>query len=467
MKNEVTFSKLNVMRRNIIIYMMIFALGSLIYKTLNNIPINLETSTMEIYVLILSLLVFTIQTCRLIGVPDKDEKTNKDKYLINRIGFHAILWGGILMHFVSNLIYNIWMDMSSNTFISIVILLGFIVAVFSAKKQGFYVNQKWIKLKQKNYYIKIAKTIGKLWLVAIGYATVIYSLSLTLNIQFGVVTVVWSYILLSIILFSILYLLFSIYEKIDYDEKMLLDDKQQRSFLSKKVILLGLPLIGYSIITSGITFLFWHSRMRGNITTEQIFGSINELLIIWMIDFAVVGLLLSYVVYKSLQSLPNENPMLFKYFPILIWINFAYTLTISAIMIHMSMYPEQFAVGFSQTFGTVVSYISLALALITLSLHIYIYPYLKRNNFPAAKIFLIVPIFPVLIYASKLFIEYMSHLVNNAMYQINLGSLILTLITSLLYYFIYCSMSNDVFEVKSIVQREEESKVVLSKKLIH
>ncbi len=467
MKNEVPFKKQNAMRRNIIIYLMIFAGGSLIYKALNHIPINLYTGTMEAYILFLSLIVLTVQICRTIDIPVKDEKNAKERYLINRIGFHAILWGGILMHFVSNLIYNIWMEMSSNTFISVVILVGFIVAFLSSRKQGIYINQNLIGLDLKNYFFRIAKNIGKLWLVAIGYATVIYSLSLTLQIEFAIVTVVWSYILLSIILFSILYLTFSIYEKIDFDEKMLLATKKQRPFLSKKVVLLGLPIIGYAIITSGINFLYWQARLSGNVLTEQVLSSVNELLMIWLVDFAIVGLLLSYVVYHSIKSLPNEKPKLFKYFPVLIWINFVYVLTHAVLMISMSMYPGAFSIIFIQTFGTVTTYISFGLAFITLFIHIYIYPYLKNNHFPATKLFLIVPIVPILMHTSRQLIENFSSQANSVMVQIYLIAFILTFVSSLLYYFIYCSMSNDLFELKEIVIRQEESKVLLSKKLIH
>lgn len=467
MKNEVTFNKQNGMRRNIIIYMMIYAFGALAFKMLNQIPINLKTSTMEIYILMMSLIIFTIQVGRMIGTPVKDEKSITDRYMINRIGFHAILWGGILMHFVSNLIYNIWMETISNSFISIVILLGFSVAILSAKYKGIYINQKWIDKDIKPYYTKISKNIGKLWLVAIGYATVIYSLSLTLTIPLTIVTVVWSYILLSIILFSILYLMFSIYEKIDYDEKNLLEQKQQRSFLSKKVILLGLPVIGYAIITSGISFLYWQSRLSGNIRLEQALSSINELLLIWLIDFAVVGLLLSLVVYHSLKSLPNLKPKLFKYFPIMIWIYFGYALAVSILRIYMSLYPGSMSINTIQTFGDVTSYISFAIALIILFMHIYMYPYLKNNHFPAAKIFLIVPVFPVFMHMSKIIFENFNLYVSNVMYQINLSAFILTMITSLLYYFIYCSMSNDLFEVKELIDVKAETKVVLNKKLIH
>lgn len=467
MKNELMLRKQNVMRRNIIIYLMIFAALSLIYKAMNEIAINLKTSTMEIYILIMSLVMLTIQSCRTMGLPVKDEKIIKDKCLINRIGFHVILWGGILMHFVSNLIYNIWTLTYSNTFISIVILVGFLVAVLGAKKQGFYINNSFIEMTTKKYLTRLAKNIGKLWLIAIGYATVIYSLSLTLQIQLNIVTVVWSYILLSTILFSIFYLLFSIYEKIDYDEKMILTTRDERPYLSKKVILLGLPLIGYSIITSGVSFLYWQSRLNGNLAGEGIFESLNQLLLIWTIDFAVIGLLLSFVIYKSIKSLPNEKPNLFKYFPILIWMNFVYALGISSITIYNTLHPGYFSLNFMEIIGDISLYISYGASVIVLLIHIYFYSYLKSNHFPAVKTFLIVPIFPILSHISRIVIFNLRANANNTIYQIYLAAFILTVVTALLYYFIYCRMSNDLYIATQPLLKREESKVILNKKLIH
>ena len=467
MKNEVTYWKVNAMKRNIMIYLMLFAGGSLILKTLNHISIDLRSGMMEIYILILSLIVFVIQVCKTIGVPSKDEKLIKERFVIYKIGFLVVLWGGIGMHFISLLLYDNQLLADSNTFTSLIILLGLIVAIMSAKKNKSYVNYKFIEKSTKHYYTSVLVSIGKLWLAAIGYATIVYSLSLSTLISFDKVLVVWSSILLSAIFFSIEYLMISIYEKIDYDEEILSIEKQSQRFLSKKVILLGLPMIGFSIISSGANLLFWNARLTGNLENALMIEGINGLLKILTADFAVIGLLLSFVIYKSIKSLPIDKPKLFNAFPALIWLNLVFTLNYSLILVYMSLYPNNVTADYMIQFTQITSYLSLFIMMVTLFIHIYMYPFIKKHHFPASKIFLIVPLFALLSYGSQQIISRLGNQNDQMMYQENLVAFIFTLIASFAYYFIYCSMSNDLYILKLESPEQEKAKVVLSKKLIH
>ncbi|MBU1093044.1 MAG: hypothetical protein KKH01_01130 [Firmicutes bacterium] len=467
MKNEVTYSKVNGMKKNIMIYLMIFAVGSLVLRAMNNITINLESSMMEIYIVLMTLLVLSIQVCRLIGVPVKDEKTIREKYIINNVGFFLILWGGIGLHFVSNLIYDHILFSDSNNFTSLFILIGFIVAVVSTKKHDFYLNHKIIEKETKPYYLSVLKNIGGFWLAAIGYATVIYSLSLTLSISTERVMVVISSIILSIMFFSIEYILFSVYEKIDYDEKMMLKEQNSQRFLSKKVILLGLPVIGYAILKAGVYFLYWAAKISENQTNERMFEAITQLLQFWSLDFAIITLFLSFVIYKSIKALPFNKPSLFKYYPILIWLSFAYALYNFAFVMYSLIHPFNINLEILNFMSQNSFYLSLVIMIITLAVHIYFYPYMKINRFPAAKLFLIVAIFPLLNTGGHVIIQIMGNDMFHVMYQVSLLSFIFAIISSLSYYYIYCRMSNDIFVKREMKRVLDDPKVVLSKKLIH
>ena len=141
-------------------------------------------------------------------------------------------------------------------------------------------NFKHIEETKRTYYKSVLFGLGKISLIAVGYATVVYSLSLSLEIASSKVLVILSSILLSLIFFAIEYMLFSIYEKIDYDEKVLYAKEHSRPFLSKKVILFGLPLIGYGIIFNIVNVLTNKAEISESALEFQQFSILRELLLI-------------------------------------------------------------------------------------------------------------------------------------------------------------------------------------------
>ncbi|MFH2117447.1 MAG: hypothetical protein ABII85_05295 [Bacillota bacterium] len=466
MKNERLASNLNVTKRNILFYLMLLAVVSLIVKSVSHISINLTTCMMEIYVLVLTLIIFVIQASKEIGVPVKDENIFKERYLIIKIGFYLVLWGGIGVHFISNLLNDQTLVIDTNSFTSLAILLGFIILILSSKKHGFYLNYKSIQKEIKPYYLAVLKGIGKLWLVAIGYATVIYSLSLSQSIAFEKVSGVWASILLSVILFSLQYFLFSVYEKIDYDEKNNLDEMKTKPFLSGKVILLGLPVIGYAIIFSLVMFFFWYSRSIGNQQNEMFYEALMKLLIIWRLDFSIIGLILAFVIYRSVKSMPFEKPTLFKYLPVLIWGNFAYIMINTMFAISFNILNLTISAERIISISQVSEYIGFGVMVITLVIHIYLYPFLRDRLFPATKLFLILPVLPILAYIfNNVFISDASGM-ENVMLKVSLVNLGSVVIYSLIRYFIYCRMTYTCLNIEDQKEKLKVKKVILQKKVI-
>ncbi len=467
MKNEVFDSKINKMKRNIIVYLIGLALISLAFKMINDVKIDLVSGMMEFYILATSLLVFTIQICRIIGVPAKDEKMIRERNIINHFGFYIVLLGGIGVHFISNLMYQGQLLLERNSFISLAILLGFIVAIFSARKQGFYLNYKHIEKPMKDYFKSVLWTLGKLALVAVGYATVIYSLSLSLAISFDKIILILGSILLSLIFFSIEYLMFSIYEKLDYDEKVLYAKEHITTFLSKKIILIGLPIIGFGIIRTAVYFLISRFENLGNIFVLQQLNVLLRLLDVWHIDFIILGLILSYTIYRSIKLLPVEKPRLFKYFPILIWITFAYGLVKYGYTTLINLLIPGNQSYLADSISNISSYIFIGTLVLALLLYIYMYPFLKKNNFPAIKILLLLPI---LLLVTELVLYVLPSVSNGGAamrYQMTLIQLISVIVTNILIYYVYCRMSFEEFKLMPPLEKKDAKTVALNKTLTH
>lgn len=467
MKIDVQASKIYNTKRNLMVYLIGLAFISFTFKYLKGVKIDLRSSLMEFFILAVALIIFTIQFARVFGTPEKDEKMIRERNLINHIGFSVLLWGSIGLHFISNLIYDEQLLLERNSFTSLIILMGFVVAIISAKKQGLYFNYKHIEKTKKMYYKSVLRGLGKISLVALGYATIVYSLSLSLQIAQSKVIVILSSILLSLIFFAIEYLLFSIYEKIDYDEKVLYAEEHARAFLSKKVILFGLPLIGYGIIFNLVNVLASKAEISGSALEFQQFNILRSLLQFWQIDFIIIGLILSFVIYKSIKLLPVEKPSLFKYLPILIWISFALSIAHYAFYILLPIIIATNQWNIFDYFARINLYMGYVIPVIMLAIYIYMYPFMKKHKFPASKVVLILPLFSLL---SKLAIYYIPTITPNMLdmvYQISVVNLIVAVLNNMFLYYIYCSMSFTEFKIQKHVEDAKGKKVALNTTITH
>ena len=467
MKSDLLESKIYKTKRNLMVYLNVFAIASFIFKLSNGVVIDLKSNLMEFFITAVSIVLFTIQFARVFGVPEKDEKMIKEKYMINDIGFKIILWGGIGVHFISNLIYDHALILEKNAYLSLIILIGFIVFVMSARKAGFYLNYKHIEKPKKDYYKSILFSLGKICLIAIGYMTVIYSLSLSLVIGFDKVLVIFSSIALSLIFFSIEYFMFSIFEKIDYDEKALYAEKHVLPFLSKKVILLGLPIIGFTIIFQTVNFLVFKFESSGSVLAYHQFRSLMILLQYWQIDFLILGVILSFVIYKSIKKLPVEKPHFFKYFPLMIWISFGLNVISYLYVVFLPVIALATQLETIAFISNLNQYVTFAILLVVLALVIYMYPFLKKHHFPAHKVVLLIPMIPILARFVYYFHGSLSISIANIMVQRSLIELIFAIVSNFLLYYVYCSMSFSQFKVIQSQNKRESKNIALNKKLIH
>ena len=100
MKTDVQASKIYKTKRNLMVYLIVLAVISFLFKLLNDVKIDLRSSLMEFFILAVSIIIFTIQFARIFGTPETDEKMRKERNMINHIGFNILLWGGIGVHFI-------------------------------------------------------------------------------------------------------------------------------------------------------------------------------------------------------------------------------------------------------------------------------------------------------------------------------------------------------------------------------
>jgi len=95
------------------------------------------------------------------------------------------------------------------------------------------------------------------------------------------------------------------------------------------------------------------------------------------------------------------------------------------------------------------------------------YPFMKKHKFPAAKIVLTLPLFPLISRFAVTFISVLTSNMINAEYQTSLVNLIIVGINSMVLYFIYCSMSFTEFKILNPVLDVKGKKVALSTTITH
>ena len=87
MKTDLLDSKIYKTKRNLMVYLIVLAVISFLFKLLNDVKIDLRSSLMEFFILAVSLVIFTIQFARIFGTPETDEKMRKERNMNKKRNF--------------------------------------------------------------------------------------------------------------------------------------------------------------------------------------------------------------------------------------------------------------------------------------------------------------------------------------------------------------------------------------------
>ncbi len=393
MTNEKSTHQLNDVKRKVLYYIFGLAIVSLIIKYTSGTGIRIRSSMAEIYVIVLSIFFISTLCCRTLGIPEKDPhiKVEQSKWI--HIGFHVIIWGMLGFHFISFLFNPIISITESFSYFSFFTLTGFIIAEVIIKKHHSYINYNIIETDRKNYFKAVLFQISRLWFIALGYAVLVFSLSLTLDVLAIDVINIWMIIMIIFIWISIQYLFLSIYERIDYEEKG--QQKEEVPFyLTKKTMLFGMSLIIFAVLQQVVTLLNICFYVNNHYQYYQGLNNLSQFFTLWWYDFAVVGILFGYTIYSHLKKIPFKKPTFIKIILVVIWLQLIYRVLNSSVLVYQYQIINAFNLQSFNQISDIMYLVGIIVNILLLVSAIIFYPFMHKNHFPALKTTLIIFILP-------------------------------------------------------------------------
>ena len=310
MKDERIIKEMNQVKKYVLLYVFIAAAILGVLKLIL-FGFNLSMFYVEGFIIVTSVLLFSIVSLNFVG--NYDERIERRVGVIYHIGFIFIFIGGLWVHFYQVLAS----ALAQSTVVYVtntLILVGFIVALILLKKRKLYANYKYIEYSKSSYYFHVFINVLVILATFIGiYLTVLLSMNYPIDISGSLYFI--ATITVSFVMISIEYVLFSIYEKNHYDEEIAFENENpsilsKNAFLFQIIVFIFTYLSGYvnyrlMMITTGS--LIEHQE---ELQTWSILQSLTKLA---AIDFAILGLMVSLIIYYYLKKLIGKHKILSLY----------------------------------------------------------------------------------------------------------------------------------------------------------
>ena len=315
MNDERINAKLSIVKRNNLIIISIVSLVFLIPKViLGSLFLNYLT---EIYLFVSTGIVLLI-TLFISSVEEvEDERVVQRINRIYDIGFWFIVLSGLLLYFITLLFYNfssVLSNFSPNISINIIISICLFLSFIFIRKNKLTFNYRIIEEDKRTYNKLVLTRILYMFLYYVLVAIVVNVIRLFIEESLQLAIILSISIALSFITISIQYFLFSIYEKIHYDELVEKDDGKHR-FITRKVMFLSVLNLVVSLL-----FIFSKTISIMNPLSGSIFQVAMSLLATYLlltqINFILLGLVMNILIIRSLVAikLPYKGMIkLFKY----------------------------------------------------------------------------------------------------------------------------------------------------------
>lgn len=311
MKDERIIKEINQIKGYVLSYIFIATLILTILKLLMRF-VQFEYFYVEIFVVLLSAITFCIVA--VLKSSDLDERIEDKIKQTYKFSFIFLTVGGLWVHFYQVLTNFTQMQVSlyiTNT----LILIGFIVTVILLKRKDLYANYKFIEYKKTTYYKHI---LFNIFLLLITFVMIYFTTRLVIAEQLSqLISMIYTLIIsLSFLLISVEYLIFSIYEKNHYDEKILFE-KQKPNHISKNVFVFHVILFFFSAISAIINLRYMSIVMSDFIDNREeikFWSAINRANLIMSIDPIILSLIASLILYQFLKKLIGAHIVLRLYF---------------------------------------------------------------------------------------------------------------------------------------------------------
>ncbi len=394
MKDERIIQRLGIVKRNNLIIIFSLALLSLIYKLI--FVQAIVAMLTEIFVLIVVIITFIINAIIKSKEELVDERVYQKILRIYNYGFNITVGLGVIIYFVSSLFYVSNTIVSPNLFVNSAIFICLLLSFTNFRKNGMSFNYKFIENCNKQYYFGVIKRVLYLLAYTIIVGLVVFILSIIFTVVANVEVLLLS-ILISFITFAIQYFLFSIYEKLHYDESVEMDEGKLR-YITRKVLYIFVLITLFRFYALLIDSLWSFSHLENNFLHK--YALILELLELGVkiqgIDFAVLSLISGILIYKSIIRINLKFLKYKKLYLIAIWVSFVFGILNWVYRLGVTMLGRIYEFETFIKIVTYVRYLNFTFLFISIFVGALIYIFMLLNNLKVRNTYLALLIFQTL-----------------------------------------------------------------------
>lgn len=390
MKDERIVKEMNQVKKYVLLYVFIAAIFLGMLKLLM-FGFNFSIFYVEGFIIFSSMLLFSIVSLKQVG--DYDERIEQSIGKVYHVGFIFMFIGGLWVHFyqvLSSALTQSTVVHITNT----LILVGFIVALILLKRRGLYANYKYIESSKSKYYSRMFLNVLMILLTFVFiYYTVLFALKDLIDLSGSIYFI--AIVTISFVMVSVEYILFSIYEKNHYDE-MIAFEENRPNILSKNSFLFQVILFLFAVASGYVNYRFMMMTtdgLVGNREALHTWATLQTLIKLVTLDFAIIGLISSLIIYYYLKKLIGNHKILSLYLMISM-ISFGvqvlqYMHALLLPLLQNMIEPHDVFIKWVMTYNQVNLGISVIFMLIYMALGIYLY----IKNVPYKTIFLLYSIF--------------------------------------------------------------------------
>jgi len=389
-KDERIVKEMNQVKKYVLLYVFIAAIFLGMLKLLM-FGFNFSIFYVEGFIIFSSMLLFSIVSLKQVG--DYDERIEQSIGKVYHVGFIFMFIGGLWVHFyqvLSSALTQSTVVHITNT----LILVGFIVALILLKRRGLYANYKYIESSKSKYYSRMFLNVLMIILTFVFiYYTVLFALKDLIDLSGSIYFI--AIVTISFVMVSVEYILFSIYEKNHYDE-MIAFEENRPNILSKNSFLFQVILFLFAVASGYVNYRFMMMTtdgLVGNREALHTWATLQTLIKLVTLDFAIIGLISSLIIYYYLKKLIGNHKILSLYLMISM-ISFGvqvlqYMHALLLPLLQNMIEPHDVFIKWVMTYNQVNLGISVIFMLIYMALGIYLY----IKNVPYKTIFLLYSIF--------------------------------------------------------------------------
>lgn len=440
MKDERIQEKEHKIKRNNVIILLGISLLACLIKLLIGDTIGIMYT--EIFVASASVLTILLAYLYRLSQQVVDERIEQNILRIYNYGFNIIVFSAFLIYYAVSNFSLADNRLLPNTYMNIAIMVCILFTFINIRKNDMTFNYTFIESGTRDYYISVMKRILYLFVGAIIISAVVYLVRGTqanwLVIQVGII--------LSFLNFSIIYFLFSIYERIHYLEQVEVEAGILR-YVSRKALFLFILIFLFNTQKVMIELLFKaieYNLISLSISNSLIFAMLYLSNLIRSFDYVILALIMNLIIYRSIVRLRLYFPKYFSVIKVMIIIGFAVNMLMAVYSLVFRVLS--FFVEYEQVImiSKIFSIINIAYIICSFIVEIVIVVFMVQNSIPILSLYITSVGLSILTIVSSLLTPRIL-IVENTLegyFYANIVSMILGLIHSVLILIIIYRLSN-------------------------